>query len=368
MGTEITRQKLDALFKHLQTEGYVDEVNMDRFRTTYDKKLGKTLLQFDKNGDGSSWVNLSNKKNGRFLSPMRIQKEMGGKDVMTAMFGSLPPMEEEMRLKKIIELQDHDISMDEIDSVHEIITSTATNTDLDMRELAGIDAALQRLKGELANNAGKLSALDERIQYEKGKLEEAETDEQKQKIEERLQKLEEERKVRLELLWQNKRDISSQFARLKESIHEFLDSTTGTLLERLRTLFREEGITITSILVAIITSISTAVLAIISTLTGSTAPTPPKPPKPGGVKAWVKKQLDAIAKLLGRLASSFAAALPGIIGSIVSWLLQFLKKTVVFAANHVWLFIVTVVGAVGYYLLMLSRRRLFEQVKARKNA
>ena len=54
--------------------------------------------------------------------------------------------------------------------------------------------------------------------------------------------------------------------------------------------------------------------------TGGGAATPSKPLSQDGAKEWVKKQLHNLAKLLANLAGKAAAALPGIIGSIVSWL------------------------------------------------
>ena len=47
---------------------------------------------------------------------------------------------------------------------------------LPMRELLGLDKALQRIEGELANNMGKLSELDKNITHEVRKLEEIEHD------------------------------------------------------------------------------------------------------------------------------------------------------------------------------------------------
>ena len=45
-----------------------------------------------------------------------------------------------------------------------------------MRELLGLDKALQRIQGELANNSGKLTDLDKHIGRENRKLEEVEND------------------------------------------------------------------------------------------------------------------------------------------------------------------------------------------------
>ena len=54
------------------------------------------------------------------------------------------------------------------------MNSVSTNTDLGMREFKGIDKALTRIKGELANNVGKLTDIDEHITREQKKLAEIE--------------------------------------------------------------------------------------------------------------------------------------------------------------------------------------------------
>jgi len=76
-----------------------------------------------------------------------------------------------------------------------------------------------------------------------------------------------------------------------------------------------------------------------------------KPPGKGGVKEWVKKHLQAFGRVLARLAGKAAAALPGIIGSIVSWLLNFLSKTASWLANNLWALVV----ALGGMLLVSAR-------------
>jgi hypothetical protein len=62
----------------------------------------------------------------------------------------------------------------------------------------------------------------------------------------------------------------------------------------------------------------------------------PSPPSKGGVKDWIKKQLSNLGKMLAALAGKAAAALPGIIGSIVSWLLSTLSKAVDWLGNNLW--------------------------------
>ena len=52
----------------------------------------------------------------------------------------------------------------------------------------------------------------------------------------------------------------------------------------------------------------------------------PPPKDVTGVKEWVSNKLKALARLLGRLGVKAAEALPGIIGAILSWILN--KATV----------------------------------------
>ena len=47
---------------------------------------------------------------------------------------------------------------------------------------------------------------------------------------------------------------------------------------------------------------------------------PPKDKK--GLKEWVRSKLKALASLLGKLGMKAAEALPGIIGGIISWILN----------------------------------------------
>ena len=67
---------------------------------------------------------------------------------------------------------------------------------------------------------------------------------------------------------------------------------------------------------------------------GGSAPAPaPKPPDKSALKEWVKKHLQALRRALAYLAGKAAADLPGIIGSIVSWLLSTLGKTATWLAE-----------------------------------
>ena len=87
------------------------------------------------------------------------------------------------------------------------------------------------------------------------------SDEQRQLYRDRLDDLNTEKQARLEILSQNRKDLQTQVERIKQDLEKVLDQNTS-LAERIRSLFREQGITIFSILTALSMTISTIVLAI----------------------------------------------------------------------------------------------------------
>ena len=239
------------------------------------------------------------------------------------------------------------------EQVHIATREASTNTDLDMREFLGIDKALRRVQGEIINNTSKLSELDKKLARDREKLEEIKNDplyseKLKNTIQERIDNAETERDARLEVLSMNKKELRNQISRIKETITKILDSDTS-LAEKLRTLFREQGIT----LVAIITAIEMIISTIVVSLTGGVgaASSGGPPPKDNNkLIEWFKDKLKRLSYALKRLAGKALAALPGIIGSIFGTILNFLAKAVGFAAKHVWTFLVFIVGAVATWL------------------
>ena len=151
-------------------------------------------------------------------------------------------------------------------NIHVKTREASQNTDLDMREFLGIDKALRSILGELLNSTSKLTEIDKRIKRDTKKLEEVEndptyTDEQRQLYRDRLDDLNTEKQARLEILSQNRKDLQTQVARIKQTIEKVLDQNTS-LAERIRTLFYQQGITIFSILTALSMTTSTIALAI----------------------------------------------------------------------------------------------------------
>ena len=65
---------------------------------------------------------------------------------------------------------------------------------------------------------------------------------------------------------------------------------------------------------------------------------PPKDEK--GLKECVRSKLKALASLLGRLGIKAAEALPGIIGGIISWILNRAKDVVGWVSQNLWALVV----------------------------
>ena len=136
-----------------------------------------------------------------------------------------------------------------------------------------------------------------------------------------------------------------------------LDKDTS-LGEKIRTLFREQGITIASILTAIGMVIGVLVEALLPGSGGAAAASgggepPPKDEK--GLKEWVRSKLKALASLLGKLGMKAAEALPGIIGGIISWTLNRAKDVVGWVSQNLWALVVGV-GGNHIYTYMVTRK------------
>ena len=196
-----------------------------------------------------------------------------------------------------------------------------------------------------------MTEIDEHLEREEKKLKEIEDSpdlrEHEQRVKAKIAELREERAARLEIVSQNRKELASQFSRIRQTVEKILDGDLS-LREKLKLILREHGLTIT----AVLTSLGLIISTLVSALTGGTAGGSSTPPKnPNKVGEWVKNKLKALARLFGRLAGKAAAALPGIIGSIIAGVLNFLKKIVTAAAGHVWLFLTSIATLIGYRLM-----------------
>ena len=78
--------------------------------------------------------------------------------------------------------------------------------------------------------------------------------------------------------------------------------------------------------------------------------------KKGGAREWLKNKLKALSQLLGKLADKALASLPGIIGSIISWILNRAKEVIGWLSQDLWA-LITGVGVLIYAYFMTKTRR-----------
>ena len=166
----------------------------------------------------------------------------------------------------------------------------------------------------------------------------------------RLDDLNTEKQTRLEILSQNRKDLQTQVGRIKQTIEKVLDQNASSA-ERICTLFREQSITIFSILTALSMTISTIVLAIAGVFGGGGGTGSSSSKDEGVLKKW----LDRLANTLKRLAGKAVEALPAIVGSVVGVILSFLGKAIGFVAKHTWVLIVFA-GLVGWWLMQKVKK------------
>ena len=226
------------------------------------KKVLKTfntdLLFLDGN---KHWQSLTNKRTGEFLASKTLREKFGGLNIMKSVLSlDETPSTLERSFKAATKLSRElptDLEMQSIpleklsslvEDIHVKTREASQNTDLDIREFLGINKALQSMQGELLNNTLKLTEINKRIENDTKKLEEVEndptySDEQRQLYKDRLEGLNNEKRTRLEILSQNRKDLQTQVARIRQTLEKVLDENTS-LAERIRALFREQGITI----------------------------------------------------------------------------------------------------------------------------
>ena len=163
-------------------------------------------------------------------------------------------------------------------------------------------------------------------------------------------------KVRQESIDLLKGRSKNQITSFKETIAKVLDRDIS-LAEKIQTLFREQGITIASIVTAIGMAIGVLVEALLPGGGGGGAMASggePPPKDDAGLKEWIRNKLKALASLLGRLGIKAAEALPGIIGGIISWILNRAKDVVGWVSQNLWALVVGTGGLI--YTYMVTRK------------
>ena len=202
--------------------------------------------------------------------------------------------------------------------------------------------------------------MEEHIAKEHRKLAEfrkypgVDDDAMREDITKRIIALNDELSTRQESIDLLKGRLKNQITSFKETIAKVLDKDTSSG-EKIRTLSREQGIMIASILMAIGMAIGVLVEALLpggaATASGGGEP-PPKDEE--GLKEWVRSKLKALAFPLGKLGMKAAEALPAIIGGIISWILNKVKEVVGLVSQNLWALVVGTGGLI--YTYMVTRK------------
>ena len=249
-------------------------------------------------------------------------------------------------------------------SLTEIGEDASTQTGgLTFRDLEGLDKELRTISSSLRSAVVKSIAKQVDIDRENRKLEEMAndetySDEQREEVRARLLRFQDEQKAINDQIRILKGRYSNQIYQIRMN---FLDKETGTLGERIRTLFREQVITIISILTALGMTLGVLIEALLggpstSTPTSQSTTTSDRYHYKGGAREWIKNKLKALSQLLGKLADKALASLPGIIGSIISWILNRAKEVVGWLSQNLWA-LITGVGVLIYTYSMTKTRR-----------
>ena len=243
-----------------------------------------------------------------------------------------------------------------ISQVKDIQTDTEDLFEHPLREL------LRSIRGSLKAEVARKVELEEHITKERRKPEEFREypgvydDAMKEEIMKRIDALNDELATRQEFIDLLKGRLKSQITSFIETIAKVLDKDTS-LGEKIRTLFREQGITVASILTAIEMAIGVVVEALLPGGGGAAAASgggEPLTKDEKGLKEWVRSKLKALASLLGKLGMKAAEALPGIIEGIICWILNRAKNVVGWVMQNLWALVVGIGGLI--YTYMVTRK------------
>ena len=399
------KEKIESFYKYLDDNGFNVNKNAPlehkaRFTKSADNKLGIIYK--------GETIWLSHIRNtSQFLTPktLALRYRKGGTQFVRDVLGIKPKQPEiqpEQR-KELLEInktidstkssperQLEEIEMQTVETVEENLTNfleASAQTELELgppgslpfRELAGLDRSLRNMRTTVLKMTSDREVKKARVKELKDEIskvsydpadDDVEFSEDLREKQREIKTLEEEIEVLDSEIREYDGKFRSQFQRIKQTVDKMLHQDL-TLGEQIQTLFREQGITISSVITAlglaigmIINSILSAAKSIVNP-TPSPKPTPkpeptPKPtPKPEptpepGIKGWIKQQLRNMANLLSKVADKMLIALPGIIGSVVSFVLKAASTAVGFISEHLWLLIVALVGLLYNYVQSLS--------------
>ena len=197
--------------------------------------------------------------------------------------------------------KDIDTTVNDVEQAHPL-----SKLETETRELEGLDKQLRTIRGSLKVAIAKRIDLDGRTERKGRKLNEIQDPtysyDQRNMIEDRMKKLRDELNERNKEIDIFKGEASKQINQIRGSITKFLDRETGTLRERIRTLFKEQGITIVSVLTTVDMAIGVLIEALLGGPTVSTTTTSGNVSsgdgKGGGAREWIKKQIKSFITII----------------------------------------------------------------------
>ena len=402
------KEKVDKFYKDLEDKGYiVDRTAPLEHRVAFEIDAHTRRLSVIYHGGNSKRVYIAHETNAnKFYSPKTIAAwyGKGGTQFVRDVLGiknwdnpiekmtpkaeaALAKTSETIALTNSSPERPEDIEMQTVETVEENLTNfleASAQTELELgppgslpfRELAGLDRSLRNMRTTVLKMISDREVKKARVKELKDEISKVAYDEdgevqfsedlrEKQR---EIKTLEEEIEVLDSEIREYDGKFRGQFQRIKQTVDKMLHQDL-TLGEQIQTLFREQGITIASVITALGLAIGMIINSILSAAKSIVNPTPsPKPtPKPDptpkpkptptpeptpepGIKGWIKQQLQKIANLLSKVADKMLIALPGIIGSVVSFVLKAASTAVGFISEHLWLLIVALVGLLYNYV------------------
>ena len=361
-GTDLQTEMKEVFIRELH-ERFPGGAPSDFLTTQLDYRDGSWYYKTELDGR-EAMVKLSG-RDGRILARSTIEKARGGRDFFQALNAEPTrrapvPLTPTVVLRQEVERIEMDVlggDMDELQLQEEMETMIddpeAPLTAEDRRELRGAATTLastssriksanvnlewatkERGKAEAELERAKASGDDMQISY-------WETEVRRFQTQETLYRA---TKDALQL------DERTQFGRIKD----VLTDKRRPLADRLRELFKKEGVTIASLATAVGMTIAAIATAVAGALNRAIAPTPTPPPGPKpepGFRERVRDALRKFGQFLLDLAKKSVASLPGLIGTVVGFIFKTAGKAVGFLAEHLLIGLVALV-ALAFEVLM----------------
>ncbi len=284
---------------------------------------------------------------GQVLAKSSIQKAKGGADFFQALGPTGSPRTRTIPLEPtIVDRLDSITLQQEIETI--IDDDDSPLRPQDRRELRGVATTL-------ASTSSKVKAAAVNSEWAKSELEKARKELQQAQDDEQMKYWagEVSRFDTQEILYRRTHEAlqqteTSQLARMKTLLRNLRDDTRP-LGQRLRELFEREGVTIISLVTAAVMTVTAIGLGIATAVRSVTAASPVTPPDQPVRPTFRDRIRDALRKLAGylkELAKKGAAALPGLIGSVVGFVLRKAGEVVGYLADHLVIILIAIVALV----------------------